>query len=72
MAYLVRVGRTTTSGKGLKSLRVGRPHSFANLRVSRGPNLGPLGPELLGGDGCHLSALGIEFTGQQLVNFWDF
>jgi hypothetical protein len=42
-----------------------------NLGTLRGPDTGPLGPEHLRRDGCHLNQFGGELVGEQLVAFFD-
>ncbi len=45
--------------------------SVENLGTLRGPDTGPLGPEELRRDGCHLNDAGIGLVGDQLVVHFD-
>lgn len=46
-------------------------YASSHALVVRGPDIGPLGPGELAGDGCHLSAAGELTAGGQLTAYFD-
>lgn len=45
--------------------------AVANLGVTRGPDTGPLAPDMLRTDGCHIDGTGFDLVGGQMVDWFD-